>query len=179
MRIGIRISEDLKLACQPFSTVDSSSMHGRESGALDLYSTFPACNLKAMREVEPLSPGYIRWIQRGYGLLHHPVQSGRFTTKGPNMQIYPYKHAVSGKRVSSALLGFSGWSVELSWQDSPSCTADEKSSFQCRISFHSWSGEIPHTSELAHIPQLLSLLSRACKLQLLSLHATTTEALWA
>ena len=40
-----------------------------------------------------------------------------------------------------------------------------------------WSGNIPHASEqLACAPQLLSLCSRAREPQLLSPHATTTEA---
>ena len=43
--------------------------------------------------------------------------------------------------------------------------------------FDPWSGKIPHAAEqLSHVPQLLSLRSRAREPQLLSLHATTTEA---
>ena len=49
---------------------------------------------------------------------------------------------------------------------------------QCRGHvFEPWSVKIPHAKDYwAHVPQLLSLHSRACKPQLLSLRATTTEA---
>ena len=43
--------------------------------------------------------------------------------------------------------------------------------------FEPWSGKIPHAAEqLSHAPQLLSLRSRAREPQLLSSHATATEA---
>ena len=42
--------------------------------------------------------------------------------------------------------------------------------------FDPWSGKIPHVgSNYAHVPQLLSRQSRACRPQLLSPHATSTK----
>ena len=52
-----------------------------------------------------------------------------------------------------------------------------ESSCQCRgHGFEPLSGKIPHTVEQLSSPQLLSLRSRVRKPQLLSPHATTTEA---
>ena len=117
--------------------------------------------------------------KRLWDLLHHLVQSGKIHNQGSQHTKSTHINILCQGRRNFPLpfqVFLAGLRTKLTGLSQ--LHSRQKSSCQCRgYGFHTWSRKIPHTSEqLSPHSRTTGLHSRACKLQRLSLDATTTEA---